>query len=71
MEQLQDRLRRAIDQSTLSRYAISQRSGVSQGQLSRFIHEENGLSVDNLEAVANAIGFEVIMRRKRRKRKGT
>ena len=37
-ESMTERLRRAIQSADVSRYEISRRTGVSQAQLSRFVH---------------------------------
>ncbi len=60
-------IREAIESSGESRYSISDRSGVSQAQLSRFVRGEAGMSVDNLERLADALGLEIIVRPKRRR----
>jgi transcriptional regulator with XRE-family HTH domain len=56
------RLRRAVLLSGMSRYELSRQADVSQSGLSRFVRGMGGLSVDNLERVAEALGLEVVVR---------
>jgi transcriptional regulator with XRE-family HTH domain len=67
MEKLTDILRRAIKDSGLSQYAISQRTLVSASALSRFMRGERGLSSEAIDELVAFLGLEV---RPRRKRKG-
>lgn len=67
-----EQIRRAIAKGEKSRYAISAETGVDQGQLCRFMGGWS-LGVDKLEAVAVALGLEIVVqpaKRKRRKPKG-
>jgi transcriptional regulator with XRE-family HTH domain len=68
VSRLFDQLREAIEASPKSRYAISKESGVSQSQLSQFLDGTKGLSIDAAERVAEALGLEVALRRRSRRR---
>ena len=68
MAKTEETLRKAIKHSPDSRYRIAQDSGVSEGQLSRFISRERGLSMDNIEKVADALGLEIVVRPKPRRK---
>ncbi len=59
-----DQLRRAIEKSPESRYAIAQATGVNQSTLSRFMHG-GGLSSENLDLIAAYLGLELKPKRKR------
>lgn len=48
--------------SGMSRYELSRQADVSQSVLSRFVRGVSGLSVENLERVAKALGLEVVVR---------
>ena len=67
MEKFTDQLRRAILDCGQSRYAISQKAGVAESILSRFVRGERGLSSDSIDSLMEFLGLEV---RPRRKRKG-
>lgn len=58
-----EQLRRAVDESGQSRYAISVAVGVNQSVLSRFM-AGGGLEVRTAEAIANHLGFAVELKRK-------
>ena len=62
-------MRRAVEESGLSRAEISRGSGVAESQLSRFVRREHGMSVENLERLAEHLGLEIVIRPKRRARK--
>jgi transcriptional regulator with XRE-family HTH domain len=61
-------IRKAIADSGETRYAISKGSGVSQSQLSNFCRGLASLSIENLERVADYLGLEIILRRRRRRK---
>lgn len=67
---LLDTIIEAIDSSAQTRYRIAHGSGVSEAQLSRLVRGEAGMSVANVERVADYLGLEIIVRPKRRRRKG-
>ncbi len=58
-----DQLRRAIEASGESRYAIAQATGVNQSTLSRFMHG-GGLTSENLDLIAKHLGMELRVRKK-------
>jgi len=47
-----DQIRTAIDQSGISRYALSKRTGVTQAALCRFMQGKCGLTTDTLDRLA-------------------
>jgi transcriptional regulator with XRE-family HTH domain len=69
MADLLDAIREAIDASGETRYVISKRSGVSQAQLSRLAHGQQGVSIVTAERLADALDLEIILRPKRRTRR--
>ena len=66
MEKLSDQIRKAVDLSGLSRYRICQLTGIDQGALSKFMAHKGGLSVANLDNVAEVLGLELRKTRKER-----
>lgn len=70
MGRLLDEIRDAIEASGKTRYRIAQESGIAQSVLSRLMSGERGLSIEALETLADYLGLEIIMRPKRRRRKG-
>ena len=64
MRSLVEQLISAIESSEQTRYEISKATGVAQSQLSRLVHGENRMSIDNIERIANYLGLEVVLRPK-------
>ncbi len=65
-----DAIRDAIEASGKSRYQLARESGVAESVLSRLISGERGMSVGTVERMADALGLEIVVRPKRRRRKG-
>ena len=59
MSGLLDAIRRAVEASGQTRYAISKGSGVTQGQLSRLVRGERGLSIESAERLADYLGLRI------------
>jgi transcriptional regulator with XRE-family HTH domain len=70
---LSDQLREAILNADISRYRISQLTGISEAALSRFVNKVNGLSLESIDLIAECIGLRLVVEekpgRKTRKRK--
>ena len=69
MSQILDKLRRTIETGCKSRYRLSQETGIEQSQLSRFMAGTCRLGVESVEKLAKALGFELILRKKKAKSK--
>lgn len=63
-ERFEDQLRRLIDECGLTRYAISKETGIPQATLSRFQAGKAGLSMPNLNTLAELLGWQVTAARK-------
>lgn len=61
-----DQIRKAVDGSGESRYAICKAIAIDQGQLSRFMAGKMGLSMVKLDALANYLGLDIVVRSKRK-----
>ena len=64
-----EQLRRAIEHSGQSCYAISQETGIAASILSRFLSGSQGLRSHNMDALAEHLGLELAP--KRRPARGT
>jgi transcriptional regulator with XRE-family HTH domain len=64
---LSDQIRRAVDASGLSRYRISKEIGVAESTMSRFMSGRGGLSMENLDALSDLIGFDIAAPRRPKK----
>lgn len=69
MSEIHDAIRDAIAESSKTRYRLWQETGVSQSQLCEFLHGRRGMNIDKLEALAEALGLEIVIRRKRKSTK--
>ena len=49
----------------LTRYQISQQTGIEQSALSRFVHGERGLALDNVDLIADLLGLEVTQKKEK------
>ena len=70
MSKLLDEIREAIKASDKTRYRLSKETAIPQSQLSRLMTGAKGVSFDAMERLAEALGLEIILRPKRRQRKG-
>ncbi|OHB66230.1 MAG: hypothetical protein A2Y76_14010 [Planctomycetes bacterium RBG_13_60_9] len=64
MSQVFDTIRKAIEAGGKTRYRLSKETGIDQAQLSRLMSGKEGVSVENLERLADALGLEIIIRPK-------
>ncbi len=55
-----DQLRRAILTADVSRYQISKATGIPQGNLSHFVHGDNGLSMTNVDLICAYLKLRLI-----------
>ena len=55
-----DQLRGAVLRAPQSRYEISKATGISEGNLSRFVHGTAGLSLNSLDRLCDYLGLRVV-----------
>jgi transcriptional regulator with XRE-family HTH domain len=67
-EALTDQVRRAVNDSPLSRYAICKAAGIDQAVMSRFMAGKAGLSLKSLDALAEVLGLELKLKKRKGKR---
>ncbi len=65
-----DQLRRAVDQSDLSRYEICKRADLDQSVMHRFMHEKSGLSITSINAICEVLGLRLVAEDEPKTRKG-
>jgi len=61
---LSDQLRRAVDASGLSHYAICKVTGIDKGSFSRFMAGKGWLSVEKADALGDLLRLEIVRRGK-------
>ena len=61
---LSDQVRGAVDASGMSRYAICKILDMDQAIMSRFMTGKGGLSMANLDVLADLLGLDVVARKK-------
>ena len=66
MKDITQAIRRAIADADITRYRISQDTGVDQGQLSRFVNGHEGISLPTAELVLDYLGLELVIRPKQK-----
>jgi transcriptional regulator with XRE-family HTH domain len=54
-----DELKKAIEESGLTRYAICQRSGVTEAAMSRFMNGQRGLTLRSLDRLAALLNLHL------------
>ena len=69
MSKICDKLRQAIEKGPKSRYRLWQETGIEQSQLSRFMAGTRILGIESIEKLSKALGFELIMQKRTKKRK--
>ena len=71
MKPLSEQLRDAIEKAEITRYELSKISGVSQSTLSKFIlRQRPGLSFDAMDRVGLALGLVIAKQPKRGAKRG-
>ena len=68
-KKLSDQLRAAILAAPVTRYRISQDTGVNEGQLSRFVHRHVGLSLETVDVLVEYLDLELKPRQRKRRGK--
>ena len=68
MSAIYDAIRKVIAKSDKTRYRLWQETGISQAQLCEFLHGRRGMSIENLETLAEALGLEIVVRPAKRKK---
>jgi transcriptional regulator with XRE-family HTH domain len=66
MTTVSETLRRAIERSGQSRYAISRATGVPESVLSRFASGDRGLTTPTVDKLCKYLGLELVPKRKGR-----
>ena len=68
-ETVTERLRRAIHESDLTRYAISKATGIPESTLSRFVAKGAGLSTRNVDRLCDELGLKLVAEKPQKRKK--
>jgi transcriptional regulator with XRE-family HTH domain len=66
-ESFSDQLRRAIDESGMSRYAICKAIGVHQSTMSKFMSGKGGMSIQALDRLGDLLGLRLTAKTPKRR----
>jgi transcriptional regulator with XRE-family HTH domain len=70
MKPLSEQLREAIEKADVSRYELSKATGVSQSTLSKFVlRQRPGLSFDALDRIGLALGLAIAKKKQPKKKR--
>ena len=67
-DKLTDQIRRAIDESGVSRYRLWKETGIDQAVLSRFMAGKAGMTLKSLDVLADALGLRIVADKSKRKK---
>lgn len=68
MSNLINAMRRAIESGPKTRYRLSKETGIGESQLAKVMSGKAGLSIERAELLADALGLEVVLRPKRKRK---
>jgi DNA-binding Xre family transcriptional regulator len=63
-QRLTDQIRHAMDDCGVTRYRISQETGLDESALSKFYNQERGLSLESVDRLCEFLGLRIVMDRK-------
>ena len=67
-DKLTDQIRRAINESGVSRYRLWKETGIDQAVLSRFVAGKAGMTLKSLDVLADALGLRIVADKSKRKK---
>ena len=59
-ERLSDQLRRLIEESSMSRYEISKRTGIAESTLCKLVQGERGISTESWDKLGECLGLRLV-----------
>ena len=65
-KKLSDAVRKAIDDSGESRYAIAKETGINESALAKFYNGHRGITMETLDRLGEYLGLRIVMDRKPR-----
>lgn len=65
-----NRLREVLRREKVSRYRLWKNLGIDQGEMSRFFHGKQNISLVKLEQIADYLGYDLELVKRKHSRKG-
>ncbi len=65
-----NRLREVLNREEVTAYRIWKDLGIHQSQLSKFFHGKVNISLEMLERIADYLGYDLVLVKRKRPRKG-
>jgi transcriptional regulator with XRE-family HTH domain len=65
-----NRLKEALKREGVTAYRLWKDLGIDQGQLSKFFQGKVNVSLDMLEQIANYLGYDLVLVKRKKSRKG-
>ena len=65
-----NRLREVLKREGVSAYRLWKDLGIDQGEMSRFFHGKQNISLPKLEQIADYLGYDIEFVKRKRSRKG-
>jgi predicted transcriptional regulator len=69
-EKLSDQLRRLIEESPMSRYEISKKTGIAQSTLCKLVQGERGVSTDSWDLLGECLNLRLVVDESKAKKGG-
>ena len=65
-----NRLREVLQREGVTRYRLCKDLGIDQGEMSRFFHGKQNISLPMLERIAGYLGYDLVLVKRQRPKKG-
>ena len=65
-----NRLKEVLSKEGVTAYRLWKELGIDQGQLSRFFSGKVSISLDMMEEIADYLGYDLVLVKRKRPRKG-
>ena len=65
-----NRLREVLQRERVTRYRLCKDLGIDQGEMSRFFHGKQNVSLPMLERIAGYLGYDLVLVKRKRPKKG-
>ena len=69
-EQLRVMVQEAMWKRGVQQAELARQTGLSEGQISRFLKGERGLSLESIDRMMDALGLEIVIRPRRERKDG-